>query len=205
MERLSYMESISLKLKIIGGLVLALLLIALASAVYAWYVERMKPPVSSVEYIKVPEIKEVIKIKRVEVPIEKIVTIEKKVIVEKLKLPDWFRDNEAKQAIATAVIEPYEGRSNAVAVVDTKSGEGEIIVRQEPLGLAGFVNDKRLYAKAGYSTNTEAQVTVGAEWRFFRVGSVKVGAFGEGRAAFGAREAGSRYPVEAVAGVLVTY
>ena len=68
MERLSYMGSISLKIKIIGGVIVGVLLLALGSAVYAWYVERHKPPVSSVEYIKVPEIKEMVKIKRVEVP-----------------------------------------------------------------------------------------------------------------------------------------
>lgn len=199
------MTNISLKIKVIAGAVAGILLLALMSATYAWYVEKNKPPVSKVQYIKVPEVKEVIKIKRVEVPVEKIITIEKKVIVEKLKLPDWFRDNEDKQAIATAVIEPFEGRSNAVAVVDTETGEGEIIVKQEPLSFAGFANDKTIYTKAGYSTNQETQITIGADWRFARVGKIKVGVFGEGRAAFTHGEVGNRYPVEAVAGVLVTY
>ena len=183
MERLSYMGSISLKIKIIGGVIVGVLLLALGSAVYAWYVERHKPPVSSVEYIKVPEIKEVVKIKRVEVPIEKIVTIEKQVLIEKIKMPEWFRTDTNKQAIATAIVEPYEGRTNTIAVVDTSTGVGEIVVKQEELSFAGFANDKGLYAKAGYSTNAETQITVGAEWRFFRVGKLRVGAFGEGRAA----------------------
>lgn len=199
------MASISLKIKIIGGVILLLLLLALMSATYAWYIEKNKPPVSKVEYIKVPEIKEVIKIKRVEVPIEKIVTIEKQVLIEKMKLPDWFRTDTNKQAIATAVIAPYEGNTNAVAVVDTQSGVGEIVVKQEELSIAGFSNDKQLYAKAGYSTNVETQVTLGAEWKFIRVGKIKVGAFAEGRAAFGTQEAGSRYPVEALAGIILTY
>lgn len=205
MEPLRYMKSISLKLKIIGGVILALLLIALASATYAWYVEKNKPPISKVEYIKVPEIKEVIKIKRVEIPIEKIVTIEKQVLIEKIKMPDWFRTDTNKQAIATAVIPAYEGNTNAVAVVDTQSGVGEIVVKQEELSLVGFANDKQIYTKAGYSTNSETQITIGAEWKFLRLGKIKVGAFGEGRAAFGNKETGDRHPVEAVAGVIVTY
>jgi hypothetical protein len=205
MEPLGCMKSISLKIKIIGGIILALLLLALSSAIYAWYVEKNKPPISKVEYIKVPEIKEVIKIKRVEVPIEKIVTIEKQVLIEKIKMPEWFRTDTNKQAIATAVIPAYEGNTNAVAVVDTQTGAGEIVVKQEELSLVGFTNDKGLYAKAGYSTNSETQITIGAEWKFIRLGKIKVGAFGEGRAAFGNKETGDRHPVEAVAGVLLTY
>ena len=199
------MQSISLKIKIIAGAVLAFLLLALVSAVYAWYVEKTKPPVSSVEYIKGPEIKETIKIKRVEVPVEKIVTIEKEVLIEKIKMPDWFKTDTNKQAIATAVIAPYEGNTNAVAVLDTKSGVGEIVVKQEELSLVGLINDKQIYGKAGYSTNQETQVTIGADWKFARVGKIRVGFFGEGRAAFVRGEVGNRYPVEAVAGVILVY
>jgi hypothetical protein len=199
------MKSISLKIKIIAGVVAGVLLLALMSATYAWYAEKNKPPVSKVEYIKVPEIKEVIKIKRVEVPIEKIVTVEKQVLIEKIKMPDWFRTDTNKQAIATAVIEPYEGKSNAIAVIDTSNGIGEIVVKQEELSLVGFVNDRQIYAKAGYSTNQETQITIGADWRFARIGKIKVGVFGEGRAAFTHGEVGNRYPVEAVAGVILTY
>jgi hypothetical protein len=199
------MKSISFKIKIIAGVILFFLLLALVSATYAWYTEKNKPPVSKIEYIKVPEIKETIKIKRVEVPIEKIVTIEKEVLVEKIKMPDWFRTDTNKQAIATAVIDPYEGNTNAVAVVDTQSGIGEIVVKQEELSFVGFANDKQLYAKAGYSTNKETQVSVGAEWKFVRLGKIKVGVFGEGRAAFGTQDTGNRQAVEAIGGVVVVY
>jgi hypothetical protein len=205
MEPLGCMKSISLKIKIIGGIILALLLLALSSAIYAWYVEKNKPPISKVEYIKVPEIKEVIKIKRVEIPIEKIVTIEKQVLIEKIKMPEWFRTDTNKQAIATAVIPAYEGNTNAVAIVDTKTGVGEIVVKQEPLSLVRFANDRQLYGKAGFSTNKETQVTIGAEWKFVRVGKIKVGVFGEGRAAFGTEDTGSRQAVEAIGGVIVAY
>lgn len=199
------MASISLKIKIIAGLVIGLLLLIASSTIYFWYQEKNKPPVSKVEYIKVPEIKEVIKIKRVEVPIEKIITIEKEVLVEKIKMPEWFKTDTNKQAIATAVIPAYEGKTNAVAVIDTQSGAGEIVVKQEELSLAGFVNDKQIYGKAGFSTNQETQIVIGADWKFARVGKIRIGVFGEGRAAFVHGEVGYRYPVEAVAGVLITY
>lgn len=196
-----------MKTKIIISAVIVFLSLALMSAVYFWYQERNKPVESKVEYVKVPEIKEVTKIKRVEVPIEKIVTIEKPVIVEKLQLPDWFRTDTNKQAIATATISPYEGKTHAVAVIDTKTGVGEMIVKQEPLSFVGFANDKGLYAKAGYSTNSEMQATIGAEWKFLRVGKIKVGVFGEGRAYFemGQNKENARQNVEAVGGVSIYF
>jgi hypothetical protein len=121
---------------------------------------------------------------------------------KKVQMPAWFKEDSNKQAIATAVIEPYKGKTNTVAIIDTSTGVGEIIAKQEPLSLMGFVNEKKIYAKAGYSTNAETQVTFGVKWNFARVGGVEIGVFGEGRAAFGQKETGSRYPVEAVAGVI---
>jgi hypothetical protein len=195
-----------MKTKIIFGAVIVFLTIALVAATYGWFKERNKPAVSKVEYIKVPEIKEVIKIEKVKVPGPKeIVTVEKIKIVEKLKLPEWFSSSATEQAIATGVISPYEGKTNVVATLNTETGVGSLIVKQEPLSLMGFANDKQLYAKAGYSTNKDTQISVGADWKFLRVGKIKVGVFGEGRASFGSGETGSSYPVEAVGGIIVTY
>jgi hypothetical protein len=194
----------SLKSKLIVGLLMFLMLLATVSAIRAWYIERNKPPVSQIEYVKVPEIKEVIKVKRVEVPgPERIVTVEKIKIVEKLKLPEWFATNTDEQAIATGEVQPYEGKTNVVATLNTKTGVGGIIAKQEPLSFVGFSNDKELYAKAGYSTNTELQVTIGAEWRFVRIGKIKVGVFGEGRAYF--KNTSDRQNTEAIGGVVLTY
>ena len=184
--------------------VIFLLLIAMSSAIYAWYTERNKPPVSQIEYVKVPEIKEVVKIKKVEVPgPERIVTVEKIKIVEKLNLPEWFSKDQDEQAIATGEVQPYEGKTNVVATLNTKTGVGGIIVKQEPLSFVGFANDKELYAKAGYSTNAEVQVAIGAEWKFVRIGKIKVGVFGEGRAYF--KNTSDRQNVEAIGGVVLTY
>ncbi len=189
--------------KIMYG-VIFLLLIAMSSAIYAWYTERNKPPVSQIEYVKVPEIKEVVKIKKVEVPgPERIVTVEKIKIVEKLNLPEWFSKDQDEQAIATGEVQPYEGKTNVVATLNTKTGVGGIIVKQEPLSFVGFANDKELYAKAGYSTNAEVQVAIGAEWKFVRIGKIKVGVFGEGRAYF--KNTSDRQNVEAIGGVVLTY
>ena len=155
----------SLKNKIITGLIMFLLLLATVSAIYAWYKEKNKPVISQIEYVKVPEIKEVVKLKRVEVPgPERIVTVEKIKIVEKLNLPEWFSKNQDEQAIATGEVQPYDGKTNVVATLNTKTGVGNIIVKQEPLSFLGFVNDKEIYGKIGYTTTKELETVVGGRW-----------------------------------------
>lgn len=154
--------------------------LALMSALYAWYGERNKPPVSQKVYIPVEQIKEVEKIKRVEVPgPEKIVTIEKKVIQEKIKLPDWFLD-ETEQAIATGVIAPYEGKTNVVATLNTETGVGNIIAKQMPQPFMSFENKKELGVRAGYTTDgAKAHTSIYGRWNFMRVGNVHMGMYGE--------------------------
>ena len=189
--------------KIIIGILIFLLLTASASAVYFWYAKNNAPTVSVVEYVPVPEIKEVIKIKRVEVPVEKIVTIEKEVLVDKLSLPDWISKDDNKQAIATAVIPPYEGSTNVIAIIDTKSGVGEIVAKREPVSFLGFANDTEIYGKLGYSTSREIQVSVGGRWLFARAGKIKIGVYGEGKAGFATNEAAGN--LDATAGLVLTF
>ncbi len=194
----------SLKSKLIVGLLMFLMLLATVSAIRAWYIERNKPPVSQIEYVKIPEIKEVIKIKKVEVPgPERIVTVEKIKIVEKLKLPEWFATNADEQAIATGEVQPYEGKTNVVATLNTKTGVGNIIVKQEPLSFAGFVNDKEIYIKGGYMTSREVEITGGGRWLFARVGSLKIGGYAEARGQFATDE--NNTAGQAAAGIMITY
>lgn len=178
-----------------------LFVLASASSVYFWYQVNHRPTLTKTEYVTVEKIKEVEKIKCVEIPVEKIVTIEKEVIIQKLKLPDWFRDDEDKQAIATAVIPPYEGKTHAVAIINTKTGVGEIVARQEPLGFLGFVNDSELYGKIGYNANAQIQTSVGGRWLFARAGKIKIGVYGEGSVGFGGETSFSN----ASAGLIFTF
>lgn len=165
---------------IIYGIYAIIITLAFMSAIYAWYGERNKPPMSQTEYVNVPEIKEVVKIKRVEVPgPEKIVTIEKKVLVEKIKLPEWFLA-ETEQAIATAVIPPYEGKTNVISTLNTETGIGNIIAKQEPLPFMQFENKKEAGVRVGYTTDgAKAHTTIYGRWNFMRIGNVHLGLYGE--------------------------
>lgn len=156
-----------------------LLILTISAVLYSWYAEPTAPT-STVQYIKVPEIKEVTKIQRVTVPgPEKIITIEKKVLVEKIKLPDWFLA-ETEQAIATAVIAPYEGQTNVIATLNTDTGTGNIIAKQEKLPLFAFEDNKEAGVRVGYTSDKFNNIsTVFGRWQFLRVGSTHLGLYGE--------------------------
>lgn len=154
-----------------------------ASSLYTWYSDQFKFPVSQVEYIKQPEIRTVIKIKRVEVPgPARIITIEKKDVVETLKLPDWIKNDINKQVIATAEIPPYEGKTNAVAILDVKTGAGDIVAKQVPLPLFAFENKIRIGGLVGFSTRDSDSSLTGqgqVSWIFFRIGKLHTQVYGE--------------------------
>jgi hypothetical protein len=170
-----------MKAKVIIGIVILIGVLAVISAVSNWYGGQHQPAVSQCEYIKQPEPKIITKIKRVEVPgPERIVTIEKQVVVEKLKLPDWVKNDANKQVIAVVEIAPYEGKTNAAAIMDTKTGTSEIIAKQVPLSLFGLENKKELGIRAGYTTDEwKTRSTVYGRWDFLRVGNAHLGFYGE--------------------------
>lgn len=164
--------------KAIIGILCILLLTATASAVYFWF--KKPPVVTQTEYVKVPQIREVVKVKRVEVPgPERIVTLEKEVIVDRLKLPEWVKTNADEQAIATAAIEPYKGKTNAVALLNVKTGIGQIIAKQEPLPLFEFLNEREVGVRAGINIKGEPVTSVYGQYDFVRVGSIKIGAYAD--------------------------
>lgn len=183
------MDKISTALKnwktIVTVIYAAIITLALLSAIWAWYGERNKPPISNTVYVPVKEIKKVEKIKRVEVPVEKIVTIEKKVLVETVKeLPKTFTASPDEQATATAVIPPYEGDTQAIATINTSSGIGNIIAKQIPLSFAAFENKKELGVRAGYTTDgAAAHTTIYGRWNFMRIGNVHLGLYTEANSA----------------------
>jgi hypothetical protein len=118
-------------------------------------------------------------------------------------MPDWFTQSADEQAIASAVIEAYKGKTNVVSTLNVKTGVGQIVAKQEPLSFMGFENDKEIYTKIGYSTKKETQVTVGGRWLFGRVGGIKAGLYGEGKAGFASDE--TKTTGEASAGIILTY
>lgn len=198
------LDELSLTVKTVGTILFIIAFLAIVSSAYNWYYKGSERIISKIEYVKVPEIKVVEKIKRVYVKgPEQILTIEKEKIVEKLKLPNWFAKDADEQAIATADLPETETGYNVVATINTKTGVGNIIAKEKTRSLFGLPNDKQLYGKVGVDTGASKEVTIGAQWKFFRAGNLKLGVFGEGNAKFGNADIGNDF--QALGGLLVTY
>lgn len=170
-----------MKTKIITGSIIVVLSIALIAMVQAWYKERFKEVIPQIKYVEVKKVKYIDKIKKVEVPIEKIVTYEKSVIVKKVNgLPTWFVENADEQAIATADLPETKGGYEVIGTMNTKTGVGNIIAKEKPRSLFGLPNEKEIGVRAGYNNKLEQNVSIYGRWNFFRVGNVHLSAYGEG-------------------------
>jgi hypothetical protein len=170
-----------MKAKIITGSLIAVLTVALIAMVQAWYKERFKPVIPQVNYVEVEKIKYINKIKKVEVPIEKIVTIEKGTLIKKAKgLPTWFVENADEQAIASADLPETKGGYEVIGTVNTSTGVGNIIAKEKPRSLIGFPNEKEIGARVGYNSKLAQEVSIYGRWNFLRVGNVHLSAYADG-------------------------
>lgn len=157
-----------------------IVIVAVVSAVYSWY----KPPklVTQAQYVEVPKERVVTRIKTVTVPgPERVVTIEKEKVVTKLGLPDWVKNDENKQVIANGDLpcdDTISGHS-VVAVLDTKTGEGQILAKSKPLPFMSLISEREVGVRYGISTQAPTEIDVYARWDFARLGAMRIGAYGE--------------------------
>jgi hypothetical protein len=163
--------------KVVIALLIVLCCVMGVSMLHSWFNPASTP--NTTQYTVAPSIKEVERIKVVTVPgPTQIITIEKEKVVEKLKLPDEIAKNPDKQVVATATIAPYEGDTHAVAVMDTKTGQGSILVEPQPLSLFAFENRKEIGIRGGIGTEGK-QGDLYGRYTFLRVGHFHASAYGE--------------------------
>lgn len=147
------------------------LLIVLVCFIWLWQ-DRPQPPVR--EYVKVPEIREVKKYIKIKGPIE-IRVIEKEIIKE---MPVYIKEDINKQVTATGVIEPYAGKTNVLAIMDTATGKSEIQARQLPLPFFEFRRDAELGIRYGLTTKGQGMDIYGRV-TLARAGRAYIGAYAE--------------------------
>lgn len=151
------------------------------SVAVSWYRENHRPVLTKTVYQTVREIKESTKIKRVEIPVDRVVVLEKKSLDGIVGLPDALKNDEAKQITATGVIPPYEGDTNVLAVLDTNTGRSVIEAKQVPLRFMDFENKRAVGVRCGLSTKSISSVAVDvyARWDFLRIEHCHLGLYGE--------------------------
>jgi hypothetical protein len=188
----------SLKIKIIVGLVSFLVLVGLSSIVYNWYSDRFTPPVSQNGYIETTTPKKARNIKKEQIQAKvPIVVLNKDESVKELKIGEPLRSDQHKFILKTGEVSPYEGKTNILAVWDNQSGETAIQSEQQPLSFLGFENKKEAYIEGGYNTKGNVEIGLGAQWQFARVANARIGVVGEVR--------GSQDDTIGFAGLRITY
>ena len=165
--------------KIKAYLIAGLAIILCSSLLFSWY----KPKAGSQgHYVEAPKEKSVEKIKTVTVPgPERIVTIEKEKVIDKLGLPESIKSDPDKQVIANADIpcdENIKGQS-VVAILDTKTGESHIVAKPKPLSLIALESRKEIGIRYGIKSTGTPEIDLYGEYDFLRVGALHLGVYGE--------------------------
>jgi hypothetical protein len=170
-----------MKQNIITGIAIFVAVIALSAMVYNWYSGRFKPPVSQSQYVVTPEIKKAVKIDHEKILLTTTIDVLKKQqAIEKLNINDPVKSDDSKQITATAEIQPYDGKTNVLSILDTKMGTTEIVAKQVPMSFFGFENKKRIGMRGGFASYNMGISGEGyASWTFFRVGKVHTSLYGE--------------------------
>ena len=130
-------------------LMIIVILVASVAVGVAWYQWKHPMTTSTTQFVNVPQIKTVTMIKRIMVPVTQVETISKPEIVAKLKLDDTISKDPDKQVTATGVIAPYEGKTDVLSVINTKTGHSDIIAKQEPMSFFDFENKPEIGVRYG--------------------------------------------------------
>ena len=137
--------------------------ITIIAAVYAWF-KPLPPPQKEYVTIEVP--RDIIKIKRVEVPVEKIVVIEKEKLIIKRELPDWLKKEDNVQVTSIGLVQPYRGKTEVLSTINIKTGESTLLQRQLRLSFIQLLNEKEIGVKYG------TEFTSFAKYTFLRTGNL---------------------------------
>lgn len=164
-------KSLRLNFKKIGAI--TLILVILYVALWGWYrpsgVYENHVPVKVPKYIQ--------SIKTIEVPVEKVVVLEKKEAEEKLGLPEWVKENPEKQILTAGEVPPHEGKTTVTAVMDTKTGITQLLQRQERPPLIAMRNEFEI--GIDYGIGNRANLQLFANYDAIRIGKVHLGLHGQ--------------------------
>jgi hypothetical protein len=160
--------------------ILLILLAAICLTSIGWNYFKPANPVTPQIWVQPKEVKETVKIQRVAVPgPERIITIDKPVIIEKLKLPDTFKNASTVQAISSASLEPTKAGYNVIGTIDTKTGIGGMIAKEKERSFLGLPSNLSVGSRYGLITDGRQEAQVYTRYQPLRVGNVYLGLYGE--------------------------
>lgn len=144
------------RIKTIGTIIFGIAAVIVCLSVYDWYDQQKQT--ARKDYTTAAPIPAAKNINTTQIPVKKIIALDKKQASQKLKLPQAIAGDEQKQIIATALIPATDttGKTDIVAVLDTQQGTTELLTKQQPLSFFGF-EKKRPSASVAVSAQTRAR------------------------------------------------
>ncbi len=170
------------RIKTIGTIIFGIAAVIVCLSVYDWYHQQKQT--ARKDYTTAAPIPAAKNINTTQIPVKKIIALDKKQASQKLKLPQAIAGDEQKQIIATALIPATDttGKTDIVAVLDTDKGTTELLTQQQPLTFWGFENKKAIGLRYGISADTASfnrEADIYGRWDVLRTGSVHWGLYGE--------------------------
>jgi len=160
-----------------------LLIIFLIGYRYKWYGEKIliKPVVKTLTKV-IPVVKTKIHYKTLTFTRVKYIPKTEYQTITNTVLPKWANGKNNK-IIAMGKIPPYAGQTLATAILNTKTGKGQIGFQQLPFMSPKhkrpfFALPNRLYIQGGYGYLTDKNGTrgsgiIGVGYKFLRIGNLK--------------------------------
>jgi len=183
-------------------LLLVLLVLAVASALWQWLMPEIRT-VTDTRFRVVPQLKEVVKIKRVQIPCPEqgLVVLEKRAVAKKLDISwmetQYLDDSTATpeevitpsaegtpqqpdapndiQVLATADLPKSAAGTEAVAVINMQSGETTIIAKERPLPWFAFENHAQVGLWYGINQHLMPTGDLEGRWQFLQIKRTHLG------------------------------
>lgn len=148
---------------------------AFGSIIYSHF--KPKAPVAQ-GFSPAPEIPEAAAIPKVVIVPQKIHVYQKEEAVKKLALPEPIKSAPTLQISSSAIVEPNEGKTEVVGVINTTTGDTDMYVKPLSPPFFEFVNEKEVGIWAGMSSEGR-DFMLDARWTFMRVWKLRFAVKGE--------------------------
>lgn len=147
-------------------------------AAWLWWALQHKPPQVVQELVPVPQEKVVEKIKREYVRVPQVQVLEKRVVVEKLKLPDWFKNQTSVEVTAAGLVERDRIHdTRVISTLNVENGRTEIMQQKVAPPFLRFEKDTEVGIRYGLGPDGQ-KGTVFGTCKLLGIGKAEVGLYG---------------------------
>jgi len=148
-----------------------------AAWLHGWYTRPA--PLSPATYTAAVPERQVADVPKAAVAVKTVQAYDKTKLLKKLPALAPELAPEGRQAIANARIPASRGGASAVAIIDTATGAGEIVVKEIPPPLVQFEGDGAVGLRYGITSDLRKEGTLYGRVNVLRIGNLHLGAYAE--------------------------